>query len=102
MKVLIRPLAWLDIEQDMNYLKSKAGEETAVRYYDAVKSTFKKLSRQPGMGRSRPELRPAGIRSWRVDPPFQDWLIFYRLIEEGLDVIRVKHGAMDLQSLFKN
>jgi toxin ParE1/3/4 len=102
MKVLIRPQAWLDIEQDMDYLKSKAGDETAVRYYHAVRSAFRKLSKQPGLGRTRPELRPSGIRSWRVDPPFQDWLIFYQLTDEGLDIIRVKHGAMDIQSLFEN
>jgi len=102
MKVLIRPQAWLDIEQDMDYLKGKAGNETAVRYYQSVRSAFRKLSKQPGLGRTRPELSPSGIRSWRVDPPFQDWLIFYQSTEEGLDIIRVKHGAMDIESLFEN
>jgi Plasmid stabilization system protein len=102
MKVLIRPQAWLDMERDMDYLKSKADDETAIRYYHAVRSAFRKLSRQPRVGRPRLELRPAGIRSWRVDPPFQDWLIFYQLTDEGLDIIRVKHGAMDIQSLFEN
>jgi toxin ParE1/3/4 len=83
-------------------LKSKAGDETAVRYYNAVRSALRKLSRQPGLGRKRPELSPADIRSWSVDAPFRDWLIFYQLTDEALDVIRVKHGAMDIQSLFEN
>jgi toxin ParE1/3/4 len=102
MKVLIRPQAWLDIEQDMDYLEGKAGDETAVRYYTAVRSALRKLSRQPRLGRLRPELSPAGIRSWCVDAPFRNLLIFYRLTDEGLDIIRVKHGAMDIQSLFEN
>jgi toxin ParE1/3/4 len=102
MKVLIRPQAWLDIEEDMDYLKDKANDETAVRFYDALRSALRELSKQPGLGRMRPELTPSGIRSWRVDPPFTDWLIFYQLAEEGLDIIRVKHGAMDIQTLFED
>jgi len=101
MNVLIRPQAWLDIEEDMAYLQEKAGEDVSVGYYNAVRSALSNLSKQPGLGRRRPELKPSGIRSWRVDAPFTDWLIFYRLIDGGLDIIRVKHGAMDIQKLFE-
>jgi plasmid stabilization system protein ParE len=34
------------------------------------------------------------IRSWRVDG-FENYLIFYRFAEMRLEILRIKHGAMD-------
>jgi toxin ParE1/3/4 len=47
------------------------------------------------MGRSRDELFP-GYRSF----PKGQFVIFYRLIPEGVEIIRVVHGAMNLDELF--
>ena len=79
MKLRFRPEAWLDIEEAVRYLNEKAGAETAVDFYRLARETLKDLSRQPGLGRPRRDLKPAGIRSSRVAPPFEAWLIFYRL-----------------------
>jgi len=102
MKVRIRPEAWLDIEEAIRYLNEEDGAETAVRFYRRVRQTFKELSRQPGLGRPRRDLKPPGVRSWRVANPFQNWLVFYQITEPGLEILRVKHGAMDLPALFKS
>ncbi len=40
-----------------------------------------------------------GIRRWRVND-FENFLIFYRPIDDGIEVIRVLHGARDIESLF--
>lgn len=101
MKLLLRPQAWNDIGESMDYLKAGAGVQTAARFYQRVRQTLKQLCLHPGMGRPQPDLKPAGIRSWRVAGPFQRWLIFYRTTEAGLEVLRVKHGAMDLPALFQ-
>ena len=50
----------------------------------------------PLMGRARDELL-AGVRSFGVG----NYLIFYRVIPEGIAVIRILHGARDLQSIFE-
>jgi toxin ParE1/3/4 len=100
MRARIRPQSWLDVEEAMRYLKHEAGEQTAVRFFERVRQTLKQLSRQPEMGRPRLDLEPAGIRSWRVAKPFEKWLVFYRIVEDGLEILRIKHGAVDIPSLF--
>ena len=41
----------------------------------------------------------AGIRVWSI-AGFENHLIFYRPIEDGIDVIRVIHGARDIVAIF--
>jgi toxin ParE1/3/4 len=47
------------------------------------------------MGRTRDELAP-GIRSF----PFSRYLLFYLPISDGIDVVRVLHGARDVDTVF--
>jgi toxin ParE1/3/4 len=47
------------------------------------------------MGRRRDELSP-NVRSF----PINNYLIFYRLIEEGVEILRVVSGYQDLEGLF--
>jgi len=47
------------------------------------------------MGRERPELLP-GMRSF----PLGRYLIFYRIVEETLQVVRVLSGYRDLDAQF--
>lgn len=45
-----------------------------------------------------PEL--IGLRSWSIRA-FENYLIFYFQTEAGIDVVRVLHGARDLERIFK-
>ena len=56
----------------------------------------------PGMGVSREYGNPRlkGMRMWPV-PGFKNYLIFYRATETELEVLRVLHGARDIESLFQ-
>jgi toxin ParE1/3/4 len=47
------------------------------------------------MGRRRDELSP-NVRSF----PINNYLIFYRLIEQGVEILRVVSGYQDLEDLF--
>jgi hypothetical protein len=47
------------------------------------------------MGRVRDELA-ADLRSF----PFGRYVIFYEPIEDGIDVVRVLHGARDIDAVF--
>ncbi|MCE2718464.1 MAG: type II toxin-antitoxin system RelE/ParE family toxin [Dolichospermum sp.] len=38
------------------------------------------------------------IRQWRIKN-FKDYLIFYKVQEEQVEVLRVLHGARDLEDL---
>ena len=41
-----------------------------------------------------------GARTFRVSERFADYLIFYRRFENRIDILRVLHGARDLEGLF--
>ena len=77
--------------------------EVAYRFLDAVEETFQDLERMPRMGTKREfqDARLSGVRMWRVKA-FPKHLIFYRSIEDGVEIIRVLHSARDIESLFSD
>ena len=54
------------------------------------------LADNPGLGPERPELAP-GMRSF----PVGKYLLFYRPLDKGIELLRVLHGARDLKRIFK-
>ncbi len=75
--------------------------EAATCVVEAAYETFARLAANPGLGRPRKlsNSRLLGIRSFRVTG-FDNNLIFYRRIADDIQVLRVYHGARDLESLF--
>ncbi|MBU6409199.1 MAG: type II toxin-antitoxin system RelE/ParE family toxin [Verrucomicrobia bacterium] len=69
----------------------------AVRFVDAFKSSVELLSRMPKIGRARPDLGAPETRSWRVNG-FRNHLIFYESLPDRVRLLRVLHGARDLQA----
>jgi toxin ParE1/3/4 len=69
----------------------------ALRFIDAFKSTVEQLSRMPEIGRARPDLGAPETRSWRVKG-FRKYLIFYEAFPDRVRLLRVLHGARDLQT----
>ena len=66
--------------------------------YDESEYVF--LAENPMVGRARPEFAHAGLRSWRVQG-FRNYLIFYRIGNDRLQIWRVLHGSRDLQEVMK-
>jgi toxin ParE1/3/4 len=92
-----RPRARRDVLEQAIYLGEEATEEVALRFVDAVDAALRRLADTPEVGRLR-ELRSprlAGLRSWPV-PGFPKHLIFYRVDDDLVEVVRVIHGARDL------
>jgi toxin ParE1/3/4 len=83
-----------------DYLAREASLETALRFYDAARSTFEKIAQMPALGERRDSANPrlAGLRVWRVEG-FEKHLIFYRPTEGGIEIVRVLHGARDIDSV---
>jgi toxin ParE1/3/4 len=69
----------------------------AVRFVEAFKSSVELLSRMPEIGRARPDLGAPETRSWRVKG-FRKYLIFYEAFPDRVRLLRVLHGARDLQA----
>jgi toxin ParE1/3/4 len=58
--------------------------------------TFDELLINPGIGRERIDIAPL-VRSF----PVSNYLIFYRLLNEGIEILRVIHGARNIPNLFE-
>jgi len=74
----------------------------AMRFLDAAERTFEQLAGSPELGARSEFLSPflAGVRRWRIRK-FEHYLIFYRPVSGGIEVIRVLHGARDIDAVFE-
>ena len=68
----------------------------AASWVGLLKKKCRALARNPGIGRRREDLLPM-LRSF----PVGSYVIFYRSSPTGIEVIRVLHGARDIQSEFR-
>jgi toxin ParE1/3/4 len=64
-------------------------------FIEKLYETMQVLSRQPGSGRHREEL-DSGIQSF----PFGRYIIFYRAVAGGIEIVSVLHGARDIENIF--
>jgi toxin ParE1/3/4 len=99
--IIIQPAAERDLADMADYLAERS-LRAAIRFSHAVAETFKQLASMPEMGSLREYSHPAlaGIRVWRVRG-FKKYLIFYRSLPDGIQVIRVLYAARDIESLFE-
>lgn len=67
----------------------------ALRFLDKIDAKLKFLAQHPLAGETRPELA-ADIRSF----PVGNYVIFYRSSDDGIDVLRILHGARDIPRIF--
>jgi len=71
-------------------------EETAHRVLDAIDEKCQFLARNPFAAEARPDLAPQLRAS-----PVGSYVIFYRPIDDGIEVVRVLHGARDIPAVFR-
>ena len=100
-RIIIRPRAAADIEDGALYLLPRS-LDAALRFADAIAADFETLAGMPGMGAIRDFENPSytGLRSWPVGG-FRNHLIFYFPLPDGIEVVRVIHGARDLDLIFR-
>lgn len=92
MRARFTPAAQADIEQ-IAYHIALDNPERASSFVSEIVSRCDRLSMSPKIGRLRPEFG-SGIRS----VPHSRYVIFYRAMEEGVEILHVLHGARDLRS----
>ena len=93
-RVTRRPLAEADILEIGDCIADDS-LAAADRWVDRLDEQFRVLASQPMMGRARDELAP-GLRSL----PFGRYVVFYVPLDGGIDVVRVLHGARDVDAVF--
>ncbi len=84
-----------DIEAIMDYVAENISFDAAERLLDKIEDKCKRLICFPNMGQKRDELA-LDVRSFPVD----SYLIFYRTIADGVEILRVVSGYRDLKNLF--
>jgi toxin ParE1/3/4 len=96
----VLPAADTDLDDQAAYLAREASLEVALRFYDAAAATCEELARMPGLGERRPTAHPRleGLRVGRIRG-FEKHLIFYRPVADGIEIVRVLHGARDIDRL---
>lgn len=101
-KITRTPKAKQDLLEHVLYL-AQINPDLAERFIEASEEAFTKLAQMPKKGKAQefksPEL--AGTRRWFV-PGFDKYLIFYRPIRGGIEILRVLHGAQDVDSVMDN
>ncbi|HED18224.1 MAG TPA: type II toxin-antitoxin system RelE/ParE family toxin [Gammaproteobacteria bacterium] len=70
----------------------KWGIQQAQKYIDALEKKCEQLARSPHIGRERPEIK-TGYRSITEGKH----VIFYRVGDSGIEILRVLHGRMDIE-----
>ncbi len=84
-----------DIESIIDYVADNSSFDAAEGLLKKINQKCHNLANFPNMGRRRDELSPL-VRSFPVD----DYLIFYRQIEAGIEILRIVSGYRDLDALF--
>jgi toxin ParE1/3/4 len=92
--VIVRPRARIDIDGIWEYI-AEDSEAQADIFVDRLAAKFKLLAGNPELGRLRDDLMPQ-LRSF----PFERYVIFYRATSLGIEVLRVLHGARDVEAQF--
>jgi toxin ParE1/3/4 len=87
---VLSPRALADLDEIWDYSVENWGAEQAERYIGEIRKAIETLERDPRRGRSCDEVRP-GYRKY----PAGSHVIFFRLAEEKIDVIRILHQRMD-------
>lgn len=93
-------VAQADLEAIYGQLVEAAGVGVADQFFAAIRRRRTQLPLHAGLGRPRQFLRPelAGLRSLNCGGPFAKYLVFYRMDRGQPVVIRILHGARDLEA----
>ena len=94
--IIKRPRVLSDLAEIWDYIADDS-EARADAFVATIDAKFQTLAKQPGIGRMREELT-TGLRSL----PIGRYVIFYLSQADGIEIIRVLHGARDIDTIFQD
>ena len=91
------PSALTDLVNILEYITRQSGSlVVGRRFVGELRQKCRTLADLPGtLGRARPELRP-DVRS----AAFKGYVIFFRYVDERLEVVNIIEGHRDIDALF--
>lgn len=93
MSFRLTPRAEADITGIVLYI-AEDNPAAAVRWYDDMLRHCRNLGQTPELGIARPDVRP-DLRTF----PAGNYMILYRKLTDGAEIVRVVHGARQWQKL---
>jgi toxin ParE1/3/4 len=99
MRVEKRPAFFHDLHHYATHI-ALYNPDAAFRFLAAAEDACMLLSSEPHLGHQEKFRKLVGIRSWRV-PGFGDYLIFYCIKVDAVEILRLIHGARDLPRFFR-
>lgn len=85
-----------DIDAIFSYSEHKFGNTQAVIYLIGLQKKFKLIATNPTIGKQRNEIKE-GLFSL----PYSSHIIFYRILKNHIQIIRVLYGGRDLIKFLK-
>lgn len=95
-RIIFRPAARRDVDDIAEHISADS-IDAALRFFDAVDATGRRLASDPGIGRKREFGHPDvnGLRAVAVDG-FPRHILFYIHDAKTVTIARVLHGSRDL------
>jgi toxin ParE1/3/4 len=99
-RVVIRDAARRDLVDYYEYFVEFSDRATADRFRSAIDSVLQQLAAMPHLGVARQfrNAELAGTRMWPVRG-FREFIIFYRPIVDGIEVLRLLHAKRDYRRI---
>jgi toxin ParE1/3/4 len=99
-RIVYERLARQDIDEHADYI-AQDRPLSALEFVDAIERDVARLADMPELGSPRAfqHTRLVGIRMWLVTG-FRNYLLFYRVVGDALQVLRVLHAAQDYTRFF--
>lgn len=100
-RLVFSDAAVADILEQADWYAAQSGRKLSRRWEKAVRAAISQLVRHPATGipcAFRPEILHDARRA--IITGFPKHLLFYRFNDEEVFIIRVLHGARDLERLF--
>ena len=94
MKYRVTRSAQRDLEKIYDYI-AEDSVRAAGRMIERFSASFRKLAETPGLGHLREDLTSEPFRFWAVG----SYLVIYLEESEPLEIVRVIHGARDVQAI---
>jgi len=96
-KLRFSPLARGDMDLIAAYI-AQDDRAAARRVIESFHAAAKRLTRMPGLGHRRPDLTSRPLLFWTAS----SHLIVYRRATDGIEFVRVIHGARDARRLLSD
>jgi toxin ParE1/3/4 len=93
-KTIYAPAARDDLRDIVEFI-ARDKPRAARRWLSGLRAKCRLLVQHPGMGERRPEFLSGECRSFS----FGNYLIFFRPVPRGIEVVRVVRGDRDVRSL---